>query len=103
VSDFATRAEAFGAKDYFGSVRIPAARLVDFLVREIELGHRILYFECLYFHEPAGTEPSMELSCELESVGSVSNLLAQARECAPLAIERAAAKGATAYFEVAGG
>jgi hypothetical protein len=103
VSDFASRAEAFGARDYFGSVCIPAARLVDFLVGEIELGHDILYFECLYFHEPAGAQPCMELSCDLESVGAMTALLERARECAPLAITRAASKGVAAYFEVAEG
>lgn len=98
------RAHLFGGHPAYTTestmVRIPAARAVEFLWQEIELGNTINFAECLYLYAHGGTEPSMELSRDRADFESDAAMVSFVEQAAVTAQRRAAEKRASAYFEI---
>lgn len=82
-----------------GAVVVPATTIVAFLNEAAGAGVDIGYIDCLYIGR-GFTEPSMELSAEIEHFATRDAFVAFAKAAATTALERARLKGAKAVFEV---
>lgn len=103
--DILGHAKQLGAVINSRSLCLPASSVAAFIQAAMNAGLDVTYVECLYFYEaegsePAGTEPSMELSRDANEFADNEALLADIRLIADEAAKRANQRAARAFFQI---